>query len=237
VKPEAIFFDLDGTLVYLDDAVREEKMARICAALAKAHPGIEAARLYSEFRRLTPEIWSKGDVGLLDGISVMHEIWRQALALCGCDDEDVVLSAHDLFWRDRQGIIRLFDDIHTPLRRLQGALPMAVLTNGPRDTQLDKLAVNDCDHYFSIFAASSEVGATKPDPALFRFVLERLGMRPERVWHVGDSLQSDVAGARAAGITAVWLNRSGIPRGEKDPRPDHEIGSLAELLPLIERAP
>jgi HAD superfamily hydrolase (TIGR01493 family) len=46
---------------------------------------------------------------------------------------------------------------------------------------------------------SAEAGAPKPDPAVFRLALERLGVRPERALHVGDS-EADEEGARAAGM-------------------------------------
>lgn len=46
---------------------------------------------------------------------------------------------------------------------------------------------------------SAEAGAAKPDPAIFRLALERLGVRPERALHVGDSAE-DEQGARAAGM-------------------------------------
>ena len=46
---------------------------------------------------------------------------------------------------------------------------------------------------------SAEAGAPKPDPAIFRLALERLGVPPERALHVGDS-DADEEGARAAGL-------------------------------------
>ena len=71
-------------------------------------------------------------------------------------------------------------------------------------------------------------------PAIFQLALDKLGVEPENVWHIGDSLASDVAGAKASGLTAVWLNRHGAVRKEDDPQPDHEIASLAELLLLLQ---
>jgi FMN phosphatase YigB (HAD superfamily) len=62
-------------------------------------------------------------------------------------------------------------------------------------------------------------------------------------WHVGDSLASDVAGARMAGLGAgVWLNRNDAgrparqdadPATSADARPDYEITSLSELPALL----
>ena len=52
---------------------------------------------------------------------------------------------------------------------------------------------------------------------------EALGVEPGDAWHVGDSLSADVAGANAAGLGAVWLNRDGLVRRGGDPEPDHDI--------------
>jgi putative hydrolase of the HAD superfamily len=59
---------------------------------------------------------------------------------------------------------------------------------------------------------SAEAGAAKPDPALFRAALRAAGrVRAADALHVGDSLDADVAGARAAGVEAVLLRRDGGP--------------------------
>ena len=59
--------------------------------------------------------------------------------------------------------------------------------------------------------ASAELGAAKPDPAIFAHALALAGSAPELAWHAGDSLEADVAGARAAGITPVLVARHGEP--------------------------
>ena len=54
-------------------------------------------------------------------------------------------------------------------------------------------------------------------------------MAPENAWHIGDLLETDVAGAMAAGIRSVWLNRSGIRNNVPNAVADREVRSLAEL--------
>lgn len=75
---------------------------------------------------------------------------------------------------------------------------------------------------------SSEAGSAKPDAAIFRRALRVLGVDPTRAVHVGDSARADVAGARAAGITGVLIQR-GPPAGTV---PGGAIQSLDELLRL-----
>jgi 2-haloalkanoic acid dehalogenase type II len=74
--------------------------------------------------------------------------------------------------------------------------------------------------------SSAAVGVAKPEAAIFRIAVERLGLTAAEVVHVGDSLAEDVAGARAAGVRAVLLDRrrAGGPPGVMT------VASLRELL-------
>ena len=98
--------------------------------------------------------------------------------------------------------------------------------------QREKLRALGIEHRFAGIVISGDVGVAKPDPAAFATALEALGVVPEGVWHVGDNPEADVAGARA-GLTSVWLNRTGRPRSEREPAPDIEIRSLSEPTPLL----
>jgi len=75
---------------------------------------------------------------------------------------------------------------------------------------------------------SAEVGVAKPAAGIFERALELVDARPGDVTHVGDSLENDVAGARAVGIRAVLVARDGgVPAGVESVR------SLAELPALL----
>ena len=74
--------------------------------------------------------------------------------------------------------------------------------------------------------ASAEVGSAKPDGAIFRAALA--GVRPQDAWHVGDTPEVDVEGARAAGLRPILIARDG---GEARDGVT-VIRSLAELIPL-----
>ena len=76
--------------------------------------------------------------------------------------------------------------------------------------------------------SSAVVGSAKPAPEIFHVALELAGVGPDEALHVGDSVTSDVEGARAAGVRAVLIARSGgAPKGVV------AIRSLEELLSLI----
>jgi putative hydrolase of the HAD superfamily len=74
---------------------------------------------------------------------------------------------------------------------------------------------------------SAVTGAAKPDPLIFRRALDLLGVEAARAVHVGDSLDTDVDGARAAGIRAVLIAREGnAPRGVEAVRSLEDVPSL-----------
>lgn len=59
---------------------------------------------------------------------------------------------------------------------------------------------------------SGVVGIHKPDPRIFEIALEAVGVAPDRAIHVGDSYGYDVEGARAAGVTPVFVDPLGLHR-------------------------
>jgi putative hydrolase of the HAD superfamily len=82
---------------------------------------------------------------------------------------------------------------------------------------------------------SSEVGRRKPDPAIFRYALERLGVEPERAMMVGDSVPNDIAGAKALGMTtcqALWFVADTV----EEPEPDFRAFSQMDVLIAVSRA-
>jgi putative hydrolase of the HAD superfamily len=75
--------------------------------------------------------------------------------------------------------------------------------------------------------SSAQVGARKPDPAIFRAALA--GEDPARALHVGDSLVEDIEGAQRAGVRSVLIRRDGEP----GPPNVRTIATLAEFGPLL----
>lgn len=82
---------------------------------------------------------------------------------------------------------------------------------------------------FETVTYTQEVGAQKPDSRVFEFALARAGLRPAQTVYVGDSWYADYLGARAAGMRAVWLNRS----GREAPEPCLQIRNLSELEAVL----
>jgi putative hydrolase of the HAD superfamily len=238
VKPvQALSFDLDGTL--LDDSSRwQQSIVDTCERIAANQPGLEAARLVEAnaevWENYFPQVEMQWALGTLDGASLSLEAWRRTLLACGCDDESVARFARQTFRRFEREEQRLFDDVPGLFNTVSRThLLLALVTNGASDTQRGKLRALDIEDWFDVVVISGEIGVVKPDPSIFEVALDKLAVERENLWHVGDSPPTDVAGANAAGVTSVWLNRSGRARREDDPEPDFEIRSLSSLIPLL----
>lgn len=75
---------------------------------------------------------------------------------------------------------------------------------------------------FGAVISSKDAGVAKPDPAIYRLAARRLEVTLESAVMVGDRLETDIAGARAAGIPGIWLCH--------DPQPDrHPLAALADF--------
>lgn len=108
-----------------------------------------------------------------------------------------------------------------------------IITNGPAEVQRAKVDLLGVEPLVDFVVISGEFGAEKPDPAIFGEAL-RLGDVPAAdALYVGDSSEHDVAGAHAAGLTAVWVNRNGEPWVGAGTPPDAEIRDIAEIAQAI----
>ncbi len=87
-------------------------------------------------------------------------------------------------------------------------------------------------NHFSATTFSDEVHFNKPHRIIFETILRKLNTYPSEAVHVGDLLQTDIAGAKAIGMKAVWINRKGKV-DTKDIHPDYEISDLPEIITVL----
>jgi HAD superfamily hydrolase (TIGR01509 family) len=83
---------------------------------------------------------------------------------------------------------------------------------------------------FDTIVWSSDHGCIKPSPKLFQKALARFPVEISRVLFVGDNLMRDVGGAKAVGMSAVWIHSGHTDLSFSDPQPDLQIPELGRLL-------
>ena len=233
----AVLFDLDETLLD-DDASMQRALRLVCSGLEADHglpPGALARAYLDVAARTWPELGNVPTAGrpdLADGWSIRVWMWREALGAVDAGP-DLAEEAAERYRSARRRTYRAFDDVLPTLRSLAAEYRLGVVTNGAPDTQREKLEALGLAEHLGTVVISGEAGVGKPDPEIFRIALGALDAPPHRAAHVGDSLESDVRGAVAAGIHAVWLNRAGRQPPAGPARPAGTIRTLAELPGLL----
>lgn len=143
--------------------------------------------------------------------------------------EEWVERAFEVFYAARNEV-ELYPDALDALRALAARWPLASVSNGNAD--LHRIGLGE---YFAATVTARTIGVAKPDPAIFRRAATYLDVPPQCVAHVGDDPELDVAGAKAAGMVAVWLNRHGREWPLDGVEPDLTITTLAALEPGLDR--
>lgn len=86
--------------------------------------------------------------------------------------------------------------------------------------------------YFQVTIFSDEIGFYKPHSHPFKKALKKLKCKPDHSIHVGDLLQTDVIGAKAFGMRAIWFNDSNQLKLPKI-QPDYEVKELIEVVNIL----
>ncbi|MGA2470433.1 MAG: HAD-IA family hydrolase [Solirubrobacteraceae bacterium] len=222
-QPRLIFLDALGTLLRLAPA-----SPSLAALLDARHgvavePSVVERALAAEMRYYRAECWRAADRDSLAELRLeCARIVRFELGdgVAGISDDALVATLLDALH------FEVFDDVADALERWRAAgVRLAVVSNW--DISLhDVLAGTGLQKAVDFVVTSAEAGHSKPDPAIFTAALARAGVSPEEVVHIGDSLEEDVAGARAAGIEAVLIARDGT--GEGVPADVRVIATLGE---------
>jgi len=133
-----------------------------------------------------------------------------------------------------------FDDTVVALHRLGQRYRLGILSNV--DDDLFAGSARRLEIEFEPVVTAQQAGSYKPARQNFELLLERVGVPPERVLHVAQSLYHDVAPAREIGLATVWVDRRAGQEGSgatppATATPDARVESLAELADLLQASP
>lgn len=120
-------------------------------------------------------------------------------------------------------------DARPVLETLASRYPMMLVSNfyGNVDAVLRDF---DLRKYFKGVIESAVVGVRKPDPAIFRIGVVALGLEPQEVLVIGDSLKKDILPARSIGCPTLWLKGKGWTDDEDAVSDPAAIDNIAKVL-------
>jgi len=220
---DAVLFDLDGTLCEYRRS--NDELLDLAFGRLDLDAPFSGEEYYDRFDELYHERAGDGDIGRF------RERCFAALADEAGLDPEVGREAARIYTEERDpGNVRPLSGAREALSRTGERHPIALITNGPPETQERKLATLGFHESFETVVYAGYDTPAKPDPIPFHRALDAIGVTPERAVHVGDSLKADVAGAHAAGLSSTWVANGSRGEGTPIPTPDYVIGGPGDLL-------
>jgi 2-haloalkanoic acid dehalogenase type II len=135
---------------------------------------------------------------------------------------------------NRVGEIKFFSDIKKNLVKLKKqGYKLALLSNAEGFNQKRIENILELRRYFDSITYSFEIHSLKPSKRMFRAALRKHKVKPHEALMVGDSLRSDVTGAKKAGLHAVWLNRPKRSFDFAKIKPEFEINTLNDIYLIL----
>jgi HAD superfamily hydrolase (TIGR01509 family) len=133
--------------------------------------------------------------------------------------------------------LRLRRDCLETLEALRSKGLVLTVVSNIDDDYLEPMMVNlGLDKVFDHWISSEAASSCKPHAGIFEFAMRKVGLGPEEVIFVGDSRVHDIQGARGVGIRSVLISEPGgvshLDDEHSGVQPDHQIGTLSELLEL-----
>ena len=201
---KAVLFDVDFTLFRPGPELGPDGYRRV----GERHGLVLDPSLYDAARTAAIE-------GLQANRELVHdeEVWiaftEQIVVGMGGDRRGAWACATDMVreW-ERHENFSLYEDALPALDTLRShAMKIGLVSNGQRD--LVEFAMHHGLEVDAIVGSKSH-GKIKPHPSIFVAALEALDVSPAEAAMVGDSYADDIAGARALGIRAIFLDRDGL---------------------------
>ncbi len=205
---KAIFFDAVGTLFYLTKTVGDH-YALVGSEVGLTLNAQELDRaFYAAWKQMPPR-------AAIDGPREDDDKgwWRQlvdlvldqaAPSLSEFDRDNFFEIAYEHF--AESGVWELYPEVADVLRELQPRFRLAVISHfdGRLRFILEHLGISK---FFVYVFISSEIGADKPDPEIFRRAVKLIDLKPNQVLHVGDDSERDWKAAAEAGLSVFKLDR------------------------------
>jgi len=221
----AVCFDLDNTFWDVVPVIQraERQMYKF---LEERYPRVVAQTTIEAMRAARERVALEYPQMQHDFSFLRMQSLRDHARLAGYQEE-LAEEAFEIFIQARNQV-DLFSDVLPGLELLSRRYRLSTASNGNADLRRIGIA-----HWFERSLSAREVGALKPDPAMFRKIIEGTDLAPADVLYVGDEPVHDVVGARDAGMRTAWINRTGAQWPEALEPPDMVVTSVTALATLL----
>ena len=158
-----------------------------------------------------------------------QQVWKNVLNEFAIIDDDLALILSDYFKTSRRKKHFLYEDTINVIDGLKKSYRLGLITNGLSALQNEKIDGAGIRNYFEHVIIAGDLASKKPGRKIFKHALKLFDVNSDNCIMVGNSLESDIAGANRMNITSVWINRE-KKKNETKIKPDFEIDDLTEIF-------
>jgi putative hydrolase of the HAD superfamily len=227
-----ILFDLDHTLWDFEKNSEETLYTLYEEFDLAAHGKFDCNSFYRKYRFVNNHLWDLYNKGKINQQELREQRFVKTLVGLGLRPEDVPVGLSEAYTSVCPTKTAVFPHTHEVLTYLQPNYGLHIITNGFKDVQYIKMHASSLQPYFKEIVTSECCGYKKPDKRIFEHALERINVQPADCLMIGDNLECDIDGARAAGIDQVFFNPE-KSRKKRSPKPTYEISCLSELRQIL----
>ncbi|MBN1245649.1 HAD family hydrolase [Candidatus Bathyarchaeota archaeon] len=234
---QAVLFDMFDTLMLIekDHAFYNPSLKRLHRFLVKNGVDVRFSVFRDAYIKARDALYVEADAKL-EELHFNHRI-SNALKSIGYSfdvESEVVSGATNEFCEGFMEYVRIDDHTKSALEKLHGKYKLGIVSNFAIPECVDKLLEqHGLDKLFDVVVVSGAVNKRKPSPEIFQKALEKLGVNAENAVFVGDTVDADIIGAKAAGMKVIFIERR-VQKEAEQACPNQTIKSLSELLAAIE---
>lgn len=229
-KYKHILFDLDHTLWDFEKNATETLGELYETFQLKALGNFSVQEFCQTFHKINYRLWELHQLGDYDQTRLRADRFKMIFTELGVAEAHIPHAIKDEYLRLCPAKPHVFPAAHDVLAYLQARYQLHIVTNGFSDVQHIKLSSAGLTDYFTHIVTSDGAEFRKPNPAIFRHVLELIGAKASECIMVGDNLLTDIAGAQNANIDCIYFNPKKIPH---EATTTYEIYNLNELKGIL----
>lgn len=224
-----IFFDLDRTLWDFEKN-SNQTLKEIFHLRIASQTDVTAEKFTQIYHKHNERLWSEYRKGAIKKEVLRWKRFQLTLNALGIKDNALAQQVDEEYIFQSPLKTNLFPFTLDTLQYLKGKYSLHIITNGFSEVQYVKINRSGLEPFFSQVVTSEEAGFQKPAPEAFDFAMAKAGATAKQSIMVGDDLETDIAGARSAGMKQVFFNPERLTHNE---RVTWEIAELRELMQLF----
>ena len=222
-----ILFDLDDTLIDFESS-SAIALETVCNNFGFSGPLESYFSIYSQ---INLGLWQRLEKGEIPASTVKVERFRLL-----CEKMNWTANYEQMaesYLTEINSCVKLIPFAAEVSEKLSQHFDLGIVTNGFTRVQKARFKKSGLEKHFKFLMTSEEQGYHKPDQRIFIDAINKLPRKElAKTLVVGDRIESDILGAKKAGIKSIWFNRKGTSNLSAI-KPDSEITCLSELTKLV----